>query len=113
MSFGDCVYIAGPMRGYPCYNFKNFFYWQVFWEKSGYLVINPAEIDCKRALYSEWHFTEDQYDEILAEDIEILLANADFVFMLDGWDGSVGAKREKAAAEAAGIPVYKQTTEEE
>lgn len=105
MEIGSTGYICGKMRGLPCYNFKNFFHWQVVLERSGYFVINPAQNDCEKSLNSTWHFTEDQYEDILAEDFK-LIEGVDFVFVLEGWESSEGANREIEHAEKHNIPIF-------
>ena len=99
------IYIAGPMKGHKCFNFKNFFHWQVKLEKSGYKVINPAEIDCLKWIEEGWIFTEDQHGDILKKDCEIIRTKVDTLFVLTGWETSVGANREIATAKEKGILV--------
>lgn len=105
---GSTVYIAGPMRAFrnDCYNFVSFFHWQHVLEQSGYVVINPAYLDCMKALYSEWHFTDDKYDAIMTEDLELISSQADWLFALKGWELSEGAMREIDHAKRIGIPVF-------
>ena len=105
LEVGSTVYIAGPMRGIRCFNFARFFYWQVVLEKSGYKVINPAELDCLRWIEKGWMFTEDQYDEILDLDCKMIQESADCVFVLSGWQTSEGANREIRTAKDKGIMV--------
>lgn len=103
IELGSTAYVCGPMRGQECFNFKNFFYWQVVLEKSGYKVINPAEIDCKAWINDGWIFTDDQHAGILEKDCEIIRNEVDFLFVLTGWENSVGANKEIATAEEKGI----------
>jgi len=108
MKYGSTAYIAGPMsiRKNDCYNFHMFFYWQVTLERSGYTVINPAEMDCRKALYSEWYPKAEEYEEILSGDLKMIAERADWLFVLKGWEDSPGAKREIKKAEELGIPVF-------
>ena len=102
---GETIYVAGPMRGHHCYNFKNFFFRQVEFERSGYTVINPAELDCIRWMEDGWLFTEDKYEEIIELDCKMIREEADILFVLHGWETSKGANREIAEAEKKGILV--------
>jgi len=112
MTYGTRVYIAGPMRGQPCYNFEEFFHWARMLRISGYEVTNPAQLDCMRML-SGWTFKDDEetYEEILAADLEIITARIDWIFALKGSDESPGAQREIALAEELGLPVYYEAKE--
>ena len=101
---GEVIYIAGKMRGLPCYNFKNFFYYQVEFERSGYTVINPAEMDCLRWLAGEY-IGDDDYECLLDLDCKIIREEVDILFVLKGWETSEGAKREIEEAEKKGILV--------
>ena len=114
MNYGTTVYICGPMTilKHACYNFHQFFYWQVKLEKSGYKVINPAEEDCKRALYSEWFPTREEYETILAGDLKMIEAKADWLFVLKGSEESPGAQREIERAEELDIPVFYEAKEQ-
>ena len=109
MNPGDCSYIAAPMRGHDCFNFAQFFHWQVKLEKNGYLVINPAREHCKRWIETGWVFNEEDYEAVLEYDCKLIRENADCLFMLKGWELSTGAKREREYAKSCGIPVYYET----
>lgn len=98
------LYLSGPMTGLPCYNFPAFFYWEVVLSNRGHKVINPARIDCERML-GGWTYSEDQYDEILEEDLRLIRQEAEGVFMLNGWEESEGALMEINEARDKGIPI--------
>jgi hypothetical protein len=102
---GKTVYIAGPMRGKHCMNFAEFFYWQHEFQKNGYKVINPAEMDCLR-MFNGWVFSEEKYREVLDLDKAMIRKSADFLFMLSGWEESQGANEEHNLAVELGLPVY-------
>lgn len=105
------VYIAGPMRGYDVFNFARFFYWQVVLEGMGFNVINPAREDCKRWIEDGWVFTEDCYEEVLQYDLSLISAQADALFVLNGWEKSTGAKREIEHAKEIGLEIMYQDKE--
>jgi hypothetical protein len=99
-------YIAGPMSGLHALNFKNFFYWQVALENSGYKIINPAEIDTVNWLRDGYDPSKSYWEECLKVDLELIESDADFIFVLDGWEDSKGAKLEIKKAKALGLEVY-------
>lgn len=105
LQYGSTIYIAGPMRGHHCYNFEKFFYYAHILKSSGYEVINPAEMDCLR-MFDGWRFNESDYEEVLAIDLAEITANADALFVLEGWEKSEGANREIELATNLGLPVY-------
>ena len=107
LPIGSTIYISGKMSGLPCFNFKNFFYWQVMLEKSGYKVVNPAEIDCLKMI-GGWRYSEDQWEAVIEEDCEIIRSDrVDAVFVIGrDYVSSAGAHREIMAAADADKPVY-------
>ena len=106
MKAGSKIYIAGPMRGCSLFNFQKFFFFAEWLEYSGYEVLNPAAADVERMFKSGWQFDESNYEEVLAFDLAWITAQADALFLLDGWEHSEGAKREKALAENLGLPWF-------
>ena len=107
LPYGSCLYISGKMSGLPCFNFKYVFHWQVVLEKSGYKVINPAELDCLK-MFDGWKYSEDQWDSIVEEDCDIIRSDkVDAVFVIGkDYVTSGGAHREITAALEAGKDVY-------
>lgn len=106
------VYLAGPMRGYPRWNFDNFDH-ASRWLRShhGCHVISPAEID--RDLGFDPDGPEDQITpkflrEALRRDMEAL-SMCDAVILLPGWPKSKGAIAEASAAYMIDMPVYEIT----
>lgn len=106
---GGKVYIAGPMSIYKekCYNFERFFYWAAVLRASGYIPLNPAEMDCTR-MFTGWTYNPDKYDEILEEDKRIVREEADAIFNLEDWEKSPGAIEENEVAEDKGIPYFNE-----
>lgn len=92
------VYLAGPMSGYPNYNYDAFFAAAREWEACGYEVINPAT-----------HFGGDQtrpYGDYIRADVTELCEKAEAVAMLKGWQASRGAFTEYTLAKALGLPIW-------
>ncbi len=111
------IYIAGPMRGYAFYNFPAFDAARDHWKASGQDVINPADLDrehgfdaCKLSPDTDWgSYDSVPFDvcEAIDRDIEAL-KQCDAIYLLQGWQGSKGAKAEKALAEWLGLHVFFQ-----
>lgn len=105
------IYIAGPMRGRPMFNFPAFDAAKEFLEKFGWEVVSPADLD--RAEGFDPCKAEGQYttvDQAFMEkarkrDLDAL-QTCDAIYMLRGWENSVGATAEHAVAEWMGIEVF-------
>lgn len=103
------IYIAGPMSGYPEFNFPAFFKAQADLEAQGYKVWNPAakdsedEVqgdgsyatgDAKALIQSGWDFRSAYVWDLTK------VVQSDGIYMLKGWEASPGARGEHAAAVA-------------
>lgn len=111
------IYIAGPMRGIPQFNFPAFFAAQKKLESEGWEVFNPAEDDVKTYgtdiskgnSYGDEELAAKDFGfslrDALAKDCEFICKEADAIFMLDGWENSKGASAERALAVALGHEV--------
>ena len=103
------VYLAGPMRGHPGYNYPAFHEATAFLREIGHEVFNPAEHGLD---------VDPESDTALREYMKIDLPavlDSDTVVVLDGWERSKGASLEVYVAEAVGIPVvsYPKVTRSE
>lgn len=111
------LYLAGPMRGVPEFNFPAFFRAAAQLEREGHIVFNPAAKD--NAEYGT-DFSKDnpegrediaasQYGfslrEALGADLDWICTHADGVALLPGWRNSKGATAEHATAVALGLVV--------
>lgn len=118
------VYLAGPMRGVPAYNFP------AFYEAEHYLanhvcgadfrkdeVFNPARNDVEHynlmhmtpAAAGQWLLDNPQEFDLrraLGEDLAWIAEHADAVCVLPGWENSKGACAEVALARALGLLVW-------
>lgn len=106
------IYLAGPMRGYPEFNFPAFHEAARNLRSLGHVVFSPAEKD------SERHGTDiskgnqagsvEQAEKdhgfslriALGEDLEFICKHADAIALLPGWEHSAGALAEFATAKA-------------
>ena len=108
MSKIKTIYIAGPMSGYPQFNFPAFFAAQKVLESQGWKVYNPAQKDLEASLDPTSVVTGDakkaiaagfDFREAFGWDLDKVI-RSDAVYMLRGWEHSPGAKAEHAAATA-------------
>lgn len=108
------VYLSGPMRGYPYFNFPKFDAAAKDLRTLGVVVMNPADHD--RSIYpniEDWPGFETgdpkkcpdfNLPNSLQWDFAAIL-DADAIVMLEGWNWSAGAKAERFVAESIGTPV--------
>ena len=95
------VYLSGKMTGLEesvyTEKFRNA---ELFYRACGYEVVNPcnlSEIVLKRKPNAT-------YEDFMAEDLRAL-RSCTHIAMLEGWESSAGAKREKAEAERNGLAI--------
>lgn len=111
------VYIAGPMRGYPEFNFPAFFAAAKVFRDQKYTVFNPAERDNDKygADISKDNDTGSEEQaakehgfclrEALGADMAWICKYANMIAMLPGWEGSKGAIAEHATAQALNLEI--------
>ncbi|UIW13283.1 nucleoside deoxyribosyltransferase [Arthrobacter phage Crewmate] len=100
------LYLAGPMTGYPRWNFDAFLAGASALRRAGFDVLCPAEADLAEGFDPDapaHHFTREHLLAALRRDAEMVLSS-DGVALLDGWRHSKGALAERALARAAGLP---------
>lgn len=130
------VYIAGPMRGIENYNFEMFDACRDWVHKSAWFapgefpaklnVISPADEDRRRGIvietgtpeggdyHVEWKGAADEeaaFEECMRHDLPIV-ARADRIYLLPGWQASRGALAEVDVALACGVEVWQWTPAE-
>ncbi len=88
------IYIAGPMRGLPDYNFPAFNDAASLLIQLGHIPLNPAS--------TPLGLTPAQYMDI---DLA-MVRSADALLMLPGWEASRGAAVEWAYARYLDLPIY-------
>lgn len=107
------IYLAGPMQGYPEFNFPRFNAVARALRASGHEVFNPADKDIERhngVDISKGNITgslEKSKTEhgfslraALAEDLQYICASANCIMLLPGWERSNGAQAEHRTAVA-------------
>ena len=110
------VYVAGPMRGYPQFNFPAFFAAGDKLEKEGWKVWNPAKKDEEQYGDKLWKDNKTGNEAEASSTVGFSLREAlkwdtekicqcDAIAMLPGWEKSNGAFAEWALARALGLEV--------
>lgn len=110
------LYVAGPMRGYPEFNFPAFHAAAARLRAAGHEVFSPAEKDeevhgtefSKQFKTGELKEAEAQGFSLrraLGDDLAWICKEADGVYLLAGWEKSKGACAERATAVALGLSV--------
>ena len=111
------IYIAGPMRKIPYLNFPAFDMAEAQLRDDGWNVVNPAELyrmgsnkptDWLPEIYPEDHLLGWDLGETIMADLYRIVKECDAIFMLKGWEGSIGATAEKAVAEWAELKIIEQ-----
>lgn len=99
-------YLAGPMRGYPEYNFPAFHAAAAKLRGHGLIVWSPAENDVHADGFDPTkQGSHAPLRHYMKRDLPAVL-NADMVCVLPGWEKSQGAQLEVHVARECGIPVY-------
>lgn len=101
------VYIAGPMSGYPEFNFPAFFAAQKMFEADGWKVWNPAAKEYENGVQEAPSFSSGDnkalveggwdYKSAFLWDCEKVITS-DAIYLLPGWEFSPGACAEHAVA---------------
>ena len=98
------IYIAGPMRGVPGFNYPAFNNWERSLRRMGFLVENPAKIGKAFGTPEQMNENPALLKMVMDADIRAL-AKCDAVFALNGWEDSEGARKEMAIALFAGLGI--------
>lgn len=110
------IYLSGPMRNKPYFNFPEFFKQADFLRRQGHEVFCPAEEDVK--IYGERVYASPSgllsdidpdikfsLREALLRDCVYICETATAIALLPGWENSKGATAEHALAIALGHKV--------
>jgi hypothetical protein len=108
------VFLSGPMRGYPNFNFDVFRETRQRLRADGITVVCPAERDEQNGFNpvglngTETELQAAGFDiyHALADSVHDILNNVDVVVVLPGWQKSVGTRIEMAVALKYNKPVY-------
>lgn len=98
------LYLAGPMRGYPKYNFPAFMDAERQLLSAGHRVFNPARRDIDEDGFDPEKDPARPFIEYMRHDLPEVL-KADALVMLPGWRKSKGACLEAHVATQCDIPL--------
>jgi hypothetical protein len=109
------IYIAGPMRGIPFYNFPAFDAARdmLYCIHPGATILSPADMDreakfdaMKCPADTDWNAIPPRFDflECVRRDLDAV-RSCTMIYMLAGWEKSSGARAEKAVAEWMGATI--------
>lgn len=93
------IYLAGPMRGIPEWNYPKFrrvagllrLYWHTVYDPSEWPHDGPPETFPIREAFADY--------------CRFITTEADTIVLLPGWQASVGATAEHALARACGLDI--------
>lgn len=102
------IYLAGPMRGIPEFNYPAFAYAAARLREGGHTVFSPAEKDLERDAGLSVEGTRGDLAELevqgfnirdaIMDDLTYIAREADAIALLPGWEGSKGVRVELALA---------------
>src|SRR3954468_6651074 len=103
------LYLSGPMRGYPNFNFPAFDLAAELGRREGFEVISPADLDRASGFTETSTVTPANLRVFVERDVQALLnlraENGDAVAVLPGWERSTGALAEVMVARWLGLRV--------
>lgn len=99
------LYVAGPMTGYPEWNFPAFAEAARDLRAHGFEVVSPHEIDLEGGFDPSGDGAGFDLRAALERDVEEVL-KADGLALLEGWQESSGAVVEVLTAGSAGTPAH-------
>lgn len=101
------IYLAGPMRGIPEFNFPAFFAAAKTLRDLGHDVFNPAEKGEEKEVTNDPGLQEKLAfrRKVFKLDTTYICDEAEAVVLLPGWEKSLGAVAEQALARAIGLNV--------
>lgn len=106
------VYIAGPMRGIPEWNFPAFEQAEKRWIDKGWQAFSPAAMDKALGYDPNEPCVKEHLQHVILADIAAIFA-ADAIALLSGWEKSMGVAVELSLAQFLSMPVYCAETMEE
>lgn len=104
------VYISGPMRGIPKWNFPAFDEARNRFNSAGWIALSPADFDRQRGFTEEMtDLPPDFHRKAFRMDCNAI-CDSDAIALLPGWEKSVGVNMELTLARALGLQVLDAIT---
>lgn len=98
------IYLAGPMRGHPEFNYPEFRRVAEILRKRGHLfVYDPSEWGRRAGVTNLEAFP---IRRAFADYCNFITMHADTIVLLPGWQASVGATAEHALAKVCGLDIF-------
>ena len=104
------IYIAGPMRGLPNYNYPAFNVVANRLRAEGWLVESPAEISERFGTADEIAADEACLAKLMMLE-KCIVTTCDAIYLLRGWENSVGTRDELAIALKMKMPIFLESEE--
>lgn len=104
------VYIAGPMRGRPHWNWPAFDAMAERLRALGFDVVNPADLDRERGIKAPEDGApppQEVFDAAMARDLTEL-EGCDAIYLMEGWQESEGTKIERRRAMNLGLELLRE-----
>lgn len=98
------VYVSGPMRGYPDFNYPAFDAAAERLRALGCEVVNPVDIGRAFGTAEEINASPELVEKVLRADLAAV-ADCDTIYLLSGWTTSEGARRELNVALACNLRI--------
>lgn len=98
------VYVSGPMRGYPDFNYPAFDAAAERLRALGCEVVNPVDIGRAFGTADEINASPELVEKVLRADLSAV-AGCDTIYLLRGWTTSEGARRELNVALACNLRI--------
>lgn len=103
------IYIAGPMRGIPLFNFPAFNEAETRLRAAGHTPINPAARDVQEDGFDPAKDEAKPFDYYMRKDLPLVM-DCDAVAVLPGWRQSKGARLEVHVAQECGLQILDAVT---
>lgn len=112
------IYLAGPMTGYPGFNFRTFDAAAKELRAKGWDVVSPAELDDPQTRRAALRSPDgapgsgssggETWGDFLARDVKLIADEGiEGIITLEGWRKSKGARLETFIARLMGLPILK------
>lgn len=116
----DTLYVAGPMTGYPKFNYPAFDAAAKDLRQRGFKIVSPAELDDPKtrelALASpdgapgSGSHNNETWGDFLARDVKLVADQVDGIAVIPGWQNSKGARLETFIAFLCKKPIVHYPT---